>query len=280
MKAIKWFFASIFALALVFFASRPIFSAGMQPDPFSLAYRRRILSASVQIHLFSALEPAGSNDSKLADSQVVDQWLMSKGVGSLVAGADGEVLITHDHWGEALLSVERVELLNAGGEALLELQGSQFLNSIRYRDGGTMVLAAPAGLQGIQAAPLAQLAEIDRGAQVLLVHQNPAVPGKLEILPAMVDASGEYFELPVYRLRSLDERVIVHGDSGGGVWSPDGLAATIWTTELNYDVRIWEWESLIPEKASTGYSLAAHLPDYVFYQGSARQAEVAGGELR
>jgi hypothetical protein len=271
MKAIKWLLASLFALAFVFIASRPIFSAGKQPDPFRLADRRRILSASVQIHLFSALEPA--------DSQV-EQWLLSKGVGSLVAGPDGDVLITHDHWGEALLSAERVELLNAQGELLLELQGSQFLNSIRYRDGGTMVLAAPAGLKGIRAVPLAKLAEIERGAQVLLVHQDPAASGKLEILPAVVDASGEHFDLPVYRLRSLDERVIVHGDSGAGVWSPEGLAATIWTTELNYDLRIWEWESLSPKKVSTAYSLAAHLPDYVFYQARTGQAEVAGGELR
>ncbi|MEJ2709060.1 MAG: hypothetical protein P8074_15715 [Anaerolineales bacterium] len=279
MKAIKWVLASLFALALIFFASRPIFSAGQQPDPFNQADERQILSASVQIHLFSALDPAHSAAGLPADSQV-EQWLMSKGVGSLVAGSDGNLLITHDHWGEALLSVERVELLNAAGELLLELQGSQFLNSIRYRDGGTMVLAAPEGLKGVQAVPLADLAAIDRGAQVLLVHQDPAAPGKLEILPAVVDASREYLELPVYRLRSLDERVIVHGDSGGGVWSSDGLAATVWTTELNYDLRFWEWESLIPAKGPTAYSLAAHLPDLVFNQARANQVEVAGGELK
>ena len=129
-------------------------------------------------------------------------------------------------------------ILGAARELLLELGGTAFKNLIRYRDGGTMVLRAPAEL--VQNAAVSSVVSL-----VPVADSNPGkvvVPGDIVLIAVRVPGDGHrvytvmavveslqhQFGIPCLTLRRLNGKQIEPGDSGGGVWSEGRLVANLW----------------------------------------------------
>jgi hypothetical protein len=183
---------------------------------------RAILSATVQIVLIA--QP----DSTLHAAA-------ERGLGTLAINPGGALLITHDHWGELLDTAPMVQVRDTGDALLLQLSGLEFRNAILYRDGGTMVLRAPASLLPsdqltARAASLGDGKEVQPGDTVHLVHQLAGREHQIGVMDAVIDSVSGKDQRPVYTLRSLDGTPIVPGDSGGGIWVEGELLGNMWTT--------------------------------------------------
>jgi len=195
------------------------------PQP-SAAEEAAVLASTLQIAMYEyAQEPGGPEPG-------------SRGLGTLVAH-DGETLIvTHDHWAHLTPTLHEVEIRNAAGHLLLTLDAAAFRALIAYRDGGTMVLRAPAGLEGLVAAELG--APAGEGDVVWFARREPLSGRKaVEVVAAAVTAV-ESAALPAtVRLRNLDGSAIVPGDSGGGVWANGRLVGNLWAASLTKKRTFW-----------------------------------------
>lgn len=183
------------------------------PDP---ATTRRILQATVQIALYEYDEGAGVEKG-------------GRGLGTLVRQNNQTLIVTHDHWTHLNANLHEVEFRTARGDLLLTLSGSAFLGMIRYRDGGTMVLAAPAELAAL--APVAvEPAGARNGDIVWVTRRNRADGGNtVEVVAATVETVTADAETPRSRLRGADGAVVIPGDSGGGIWYNGQLQGNLWS---------------------------------------------------
>jgi hypothetical protein len=181
-----------------------------------------ILGATVQIVLIA--QPDGTLHAAA-----------ERGLGTLALNPGGALLITHDHWGGLLDSAPMVQVRDTEDALLLELSGREFRNAILYRDGGTMVLRAPAGLLPSgqlagRAASLGDRQEVQPGDTVHLVHQLAGKEHQIGVMDAVIESVSGKDQRPVYTLRSLDGTAIIPGDSGGGIWVEGELLGNMWTT--------------------------------------------------
>ena len=163
-------------------------------------------------------------------------YLASDGLATLVADGDETFIITHDHW--SLLDRDRgfVRFSNTAGEILLDIELDAFRGLIRYRDGGTTILAVPGGLENLRPARLANVAHsqsLETGDTMLLVHRNN---GQLTIVEAGLEKAGNKQGQATIRVQSLNGETIIGGDSGGGVWLDGKLAGNMWTTIVMEDI--------------------------------------------
>ncbi len=135
-----------------------------------------------------------------------------------------------------------------------------FLRLIRYRDEGTIILNAPAGLPFKQLAFLNQ-DELNPGTVVTVVRHQKDGNGRIIIatMPATVTAVEEREKRPIYVLRSLDGQAIVQGDSGGGVWWNGRLVGNTWATELNGGWQLGNL-SISTDVTTTDISITAQFP--------------------
>jgi len=164
------------------------------------------------------------------------------GLGTLI-NTNGELLIiTHDHWSVFDSPLGIVQISNGLGQLLVELQMHQFKRLVRSRDGGTMILSAPAELSDhLQPVQLNQLArsskswELSAGDRVNLVYRQRSGQPGVAVMQAKVESIGQKAGLPVVRLSTLEGLPLVGGDSGGGVWLDGKLVANIWTTIMKVD---------------------------------------------
>jgi hypothetical protein len=204
------------SIGLVFFlafSSVTISQGQAQPevDPTLEAY---ILNASVQIRMFVPYAP-------LQDHPDSGEYIMAAGLGTFSSLNGETVIVTHNHWGSALLEAVFVCFYDAQERQLLELSGADFRELIRAQDAGTLILNSPQLLVAPQAKSLATIGEVGKvtaGSILLIAHQDPEQNGKVALLMARVDSLTRYKNLPMFKVHVLDGQPVISGDSGGGIW--------------------------------------------------------------
>ncbi len=166
----------------------------------------------------------------------------ARGLSTVVYCAGENVLVTHDHWGDVLDNLVYARFWSRDNELLLELDGAEYKELIRHRDGGTTVLSVPEGLidgdlptlnnpaalPAIVPAALADQADLQVGDKVLAVVRHPEAPHRVEILEAVVESLEDQQGLPSLMLRRENGKPIEPGDSGGGVWYDGRLVGNMW----------------------------------------------------
>ena len=188
--------------------------------------RAAILASTVQIAMFEHATEAGGSE------------IGERGLGTLVNHDGVRLILTHDHWAPLTPNLNEVEIHDAQRQLLLTLSAEAFMPLIAYRDGGTMVLRAPAELEGLDAAaPGAAAGEGD----VVWFARRDAASGRamVEVVAATVtgvDGAGSPASM---RLRNLDDSAVIPGDSGGGVWANGRLLGNLWAAGVNEERSLW-----------------------------------------
>ena len=210
---------------MIILAFIPVTKSLAQPkttiDPAAAAH---ILSATVRLELYAPKsDPQPASGSR--------PYVLAQGLGTLADWQGEAVLVTHNHWGSMLAEAEFVNLLDAQGNLLLQLSGTDFRTLIRYQDAGTLILTDPHCLSSSCTTHLAGIGdsrEVALGETVVFVHQ--AVDGSLrvELFSARVISPSQYRGLAVFKVRSLDGQPIISGDSGGGMWHDGKLVGNMW----------------------------------------------------
>jgi hypothetical protein len=198
--------------ALSIFPFQTIRATATQPTSVQGQEAQKILEASLRVEIFSA------------DGSYYDQ-----GLGTLV-NLNGETLIiTHNHWTfhNFLEKFQKVRILNANNELLVELSRTAFMNSIRFSDPGTLILKAPDALRSNKGS-LVDFQEAKTGELVTIVHWKNSVPGHLELTQAKINEIETFHGCNVYYLVTLDGEKLSPGDSGGGIWLNGRLVANSW----------------------------------------------------
>lgn len=158
-----------------------------------------------------------------------DGDVVAEGLGTLLT-VDGEtLLVTYDHWSRFDEALGRVTFRDADGVVVGEMDLRAFKQHLRIRDGGTMVLTAPAMVATAVAGRAVSADGVTMNGEALLVQR---AGDRVTLTEARVVAQDEKQGVPVVRLRSADGETVVGGDSGGGVWVNGRLAAIMWTTVM------------------------------------------------
>lgn len=212
-----------------------VFSRSNQYNAYATAVldastKQHILSATVSIVLYMTL--LDENDQPqivMANEKNEVQYVAftkMEGLGTLV-NLNGEVVIvTHDHW-TLLDRLKMARFYDASGDILAEMDDGDFHRLIRFRDGGTMVLALPAQL--VATAVIGNSQMVQSEDVVFLAYRTPN-SGRLDVVAMKVTDVCEYHGHDVFALVSLDGEVVVRGNSGGGVWSRGKLVDNMWGT--------------------------------------------------
>jgi hypothetical protein len=233
--------------------------SGLDPDQ-----ARRILNATVQIFMISLVQGQGPEE---------DGVKLSNGLGTLVNHGDDMLLITHDHW-PYFDQVEIVQLYDAEGKLILKISGEEFLLSILYRDTGTLALKIPGRpeicesisaqkpdreeeMVRLAGAELADAEAVPKGAVVYVARHEPDDPLRVNLMAAKVVAHKTQNGVRVFKLISLDGAVVLHGDSGGGLWYKGKLVGNTWMTFI--DLR----RSTETKEIYLDRSTAAQLPESI-----------------
>jgi hypothetical protein len=203
--------------------------------------RAEILDASVQISTSIFLKPAGESQT---NSKTSGNKIIANGIGSLILDQGKTLLVTHNHWGEALQDASLVELRDADNGLLLRMFGFEFKEHTLFQDAGTMILEAPQELLASHPAAVgmtdsgnlrvpgkagnAEMVKV--GEMVQVTFRQGANRQQVGVLNAEVVAHDLFNSLAILQLRSLDGQPLMQGDSGGGVWFQGGLVANTWMT--------------------------------------------------
>ena len=178
-----------------------------------------ILASTIQIAMYEhALEPGSSEAG-------------GDGLGTVIAYGGERLIITHDHWSHINPNLTEVEFRNWMGQLLVTLDAHAFQSLILYRDGGTMVLRVPAGLENI---PTAEVGTAAVEGDVVWVARRDVKTGRqtVELFPAAVTAVEIGSGQAKMRLQTLAEGAVIPGDSGGGVWVNGRLVANNWASVM------------------------------------------------
>lgn len=216
--------------------------------------RQRLRYATVRIKMAA---PARGRDGaliRLTDGVLHDT---SAGLGTLVVEDGATWIITHAHWATPFDTLSTVTFSDWNNRELLTLSRQEFLQSVRYRDDGTLVLLAPWPL-ATKAAVRINRDPLTVRTRLHIVYQDPATR-TLDVIPMALEAERAFSGLPVWRLRSLERRSLAPGNSGGGVFLNGRLAGNIWLSS--------QWEVNLPRsdrpearRLNTFFSTAAPLP--------------------
>lgn len=154
-----------------------------------------------------------------------------RGLGTLVQQNGERLMVTHNHWTHLNDNLHEVELRDAAGKLLLTLPADRFRNLIRYRDDGTLLLAVPAELADLPAAPLAD-AVVDAGDTVWVARRAGVDGEVVQVIGAVVDRMVTANGQPRLHLRGANGEAVVPGDSGGGIYFGGQLVANVWSGGL------------------------------------------------
>jgi len=155
----------------------------------------------------------------------------TEGLGTAVVQNGQTYIVTHDHWSLLNDELELVQIRDASGTLVAQMDGEEFGQRIQYRDGGTIVLSAPQALgQRIQTTSLDGAQSIEKGAVVQVVHRRRDGQGGVATVEATVQGIEFIDGVPTLKLRSANGHVIVPGDSGGGIWYEGELVGNMWMT--------------------------------------------------
>lgn len=197
------------------------------------ATRQQVLAATVQMTLLAPVLDGQGQPVILSNGDEKQmQFQVGEGLGTLVRVGRQMVVVTHDHWSLLSPRLAKARFYSAANELLLELDGQEFLGLVRYRDGGTMVLEAPAGLRqhpALTPAPLGDARAAGWG-EVVAVAYRQRESGAVTVKTMVVTSTADYLQRPSYELRSDEGTRVVPGNSGGGVWQDGRLVGSMWTT--------------------------------------------------
>lgn len=192
-----------------------------------------------------------------------DSYIIAKGLGTLVNSGEEIWLVTHDHWSLLDNTLGMVQIDDAKGERLVEIQLLHFKKLVRYRDGGTMFLEAPKEIETRGQVNLSWLPICSPGKQestpgdvVLLAYRQRDGERGISIMEATVENPDTRQGKPIIRLKSSNGESIVGGDSGGGVWLRGNLVGNMWTTVMKEDTHTGS-------KRQTETSIAALYPQTI-----------------
>lgn len=208
---------------------------------------QQILAATVRIILYV---PAGNA-----------QYHFARGLGTRVRDGGRSLIVTHDHWGEALLAAEFIHFFDTDNQLLLEISGDLFRNLILYRDSGTMVLTAPNRLPGI--AEFGDPAQVTAGQTLTVLHQDAGARPEQAVVSThgvVVEQVAPFAGQSSYNLRGLNGEKVGHGDSGGGIWHNGLLVGNMWATMTTLNWQVWNWAGLDNMTIETDESFAAVYP--------------------
>lgn len=220
------------------------------------AAKQHILAATVRLVLFAPLlDENGQPQMVMVDGQAQAQYVTGEGLGTLVNLNGETMIVTHDHW-TLLDTLQMARFYDAAGNLLAEVTGDAFRQLIRYRDGGTMVLALPTPLTTTAVNGNAQLVQPED--VVFLTYRLP----NSDLLDVLVMGVADVYERngrDVFALVSLNGEIVGNGNSGGGVWYQGKLVGNMWVTVKELP---WFWEKSDTPKG-TDTSVAALLPTAV-----------------
>jgi len=255
---------------------------GVETTSVAKIDERQILEATIQIFMYpsESLEALGIDQQQISLNDSLSkadvEYRYELGLGTLISHNDEIILITHDHWGP-LDRIGMVQLRNAAGDPLLELDGATFKDLIRYQDGGTMILGRSADgdrsdylsalvlishakyNRRIVPAELSRDESIYEGETLIIVRQGRSGSKAIELMEVSVESIGERWGQLVYKLRSEAGGDIMPGDSGGGLWLGDRFVGNMWKSKYTYGLN---WETLALEQEWTETSYAAGLPEF------------------
>lgn len=258
----KFLFISLAILLSSSVAKFMLFGEPVMAAPIAIdrSTREQILESTVCISLFAPLTDEQGNPQYVrVDGQKAIQLTVGEGLGTMARQGDELLIVTHDHWPLLTPDLRRVEFHNVDHELLLEMSGEQFLQLIRYRDGGTLIISAPEVLaRRLTAVPLGSSGSARKSALVTIAHRRPD-DGRIGVAAMQVQKELNYKGQPVYRLTSLNGEVVIEGNSGGGVLLHGQLIGNMWGTILVEEVS-WIPGGDAGSPSRTSFSLAAQLP--------------------
>jgi hypothetical protein len=185
------------------------------------ATEAQILASTVQIELFDNGRVEGD----------IRQIRTSRGFGTVVQFEGQRFILTHNHWSISAAELNRAEIRNGAGQTLLVLDGPAFYSLARYLDGGTLLLAAPAGLAGVNAAELGDASTLPISSTVWLATYDIERGQGIQIETAWVrEVDGA--AVPGRLMLEGQEMAVISGDSGGGVWANSKLIGNLWTIQV------------------------------------------------
>jgi hypothetical protein len=197
----------------------------------SVEASERVLEATVRITIITD----NASDTMVKSSD--DGQLLASGseaMGTLVQDGNDVYLVTHDHWSQLTNNLNKVQLHNAHGDLLVELERAAFYALIRYRDGGTLVLEAPEELssqmRAVQASWGDQDQEVKAGDELLMAYWKPGAGEQVSVERVTVTSIEDHDGVSSLKLRNLSGKAVVQGNSGGGVFKDDLLVANMWST--------------------------------------------------
>ena len=198
-------------------AAAPVTAA---PDA---ATAQAIRQSTVQIALY---ESAGDSSVEAG----------GRGLGTLVRRNGQTLIVTHDHWTHITANLSAAEFRDADGSLLASLSAEAFLSLIRHRDGGTLILSAPAELAALPAVNLdapTSGSGTDQGDTVWVSRRARDNGGAtVEVVAASVQGVETAAGVQRLRLRGADGAIVIPGDSGGGVWLGRRFLGNVWSGGL------------------------------------------------
>lgn len=224
--------------------------------------KRAVLKSTVQIRLVSpVVDVAGIPLTSIVDGIQERQVAYADGLGSLVMIAGEHLILTHDHWSQLTIQLLRVEFYDASGNHLTTIEGSSFWESIRFRNGSTMLLDVPPNLQlsyaRVDNEPV--LPEED----LLLVAYRPVDSPSIEVMVARLEQVGPHNGQTSLFLSHQNGEIVAKGSSGGGVWHGKELVGNLWARIVQREILDGTDDVLGPAQG-TSLSIAAKLPTESF----------------
>lgn len=214
------------------------------------------LQSTVQLSLVTTrADDLGRPIFRVQDGRSHYQLIYDEGLGTAVRAGTRHLIITHDHWCQLNARLLYVQIRDFRGKTLVYLQPDVFRRTIVYRDGGTMAFLAPETIPTL--VTLSPLPEPHIGESVQVVTR--AGPGAaLHLVEARISAVAASGEPRSFRLRAVDDRAFLAGDSGAGIWLGDRLLGNLWAV-LDEQPIPKEGTALCTPRA-TDVSIAARLP--------------------
>ena len=231
--------------------------------------RAGILRATVQIHVYRFSDDAADHlDLTAGEAQeLIEQnaiHSIARGQGTLVTTPNGLRIITHDYWGEMvergdmLQDADLVQFLDAWNQPLQTISGLEFTQSILYRDQGTLVLAAPAGID-LTPANLGESRQVLPGEFVWVTHQKANGEVGLEVVQAVVESAETLMGLPAWKLKLDSDCFLMEEDAGGGIWHDGLVVGNVWAAELAHTPTQEQSSGLLSQNAPVLF-VAARFP--------------------
>jgi len=181
----------------------------------------QVLASTIQIEMFDEEWAEGS----------LEQIRTSRGLGTVVQNGEQRFILTHNHWSIPRSKLSRVEFRNAVGDRLLMLDGAAFYALVYYVDEGTMLLNAPAGLDGVTAAGLGDGSLLSVGSTVWLATYADENGQGIKIETAEVKGV-DGLAVPGRLILQGRKTAVIFGDSGGGVWVDGKVVGNLWAIQV------------------------------------------------